>query len=270
MGYENLDYKHFAQSKRDINVSYLGNVAHSIKLLHSMERVNVLTYGIYLAPSDLSGYNVCPNSAACREHCLFSSGQAMMDILSGKNTAINARIRKTRLFFENRDYFMQWTIAEITKYKLAAELEGNAFAVRLNCTSDININDFMFEGKNICEIFPDVVFYDYTKVFSHLDNVSKYPNYSLTYSYNGYNWGLCEKALKKGCNVAVVFNNHLPRTFYGYRVINGDVSDYRPNDDKNVIVGLKFKMVASAIKNGKYTKPKTPFVVEPDNVNIVW
>lgn len=270
MGYENLNYVNFAQAKRDVNVSYLGNVSHSTKLLHSLTEKQISTYGIYLAPADLSGYNVCPNSAACKEHCLFGAGQAMMDILSGKNTAINARIRKTKLFFENRDYFMQWTIAEITKYKLLAELEGIEFAVRLNCTSDINISDFVYDGKNICDIFPDVQFYDYTKVYNYLENVNKFPNYDLTYSFNGYNWAACERALQKGIRVAVVFEKHLPKTFYGYRVINGDNYDSRYYDEKNVIVGLKFKIVANTIKHGKFVLPKTPFVVAPNDVNSMF
>lgn len=271
MGFENLEYKNFAQAKRDVGVSYLGNTAHSSKLLHSMERVNVLTYGIYLAPSDLSGYNVCPNSSTCRDSCLFRSGQTMMDILSGKNTAVISRINKTKLFFENREYFMEWMIAEIKLAKLKAELNGNFFAIRLNCTSDISISDFNFKGQNICEIFPETVMYDYTKVYSYLDNTIKYPNYSLTYSFNGLNWGLCEKALNKGVNVAVVFSSkELPRTFHGYRVIDGDVSDYRPNDDKNVIVGLKYKVESNAIKNRKFTMPKIPFIVTKENVFCEW
>lgn len=113
MSYENLIYKNFKQAQTDISVSYLGNTAHSTKLLHSLENKEILTYGIYLAPSDISGYNVCPNSSMCREHCLFGSGQTMMDILSGKNRTVQTRIRKTRLFFENKPYFMQWMINEI-------------------------------------------------------------------------------------------------------------------------------------------------------------
>jgi len=271
MGYENLDYKNFAQAKRDIKVSYLGNVAHSTKLMHSLKEMKISTYGIYLAPSNLSGYNVCQNSESCREHCLFGSGHAMMDILNHNARGVVAgRIRKTRLFFENRPYYMQWLIAEITKYKLLADLEGIEFSVRLNCTSDINISDFEFEGKNICDIFPTVQFYDYTKVFNHLDNAIKFTNYDLTYSFNGFNWGLCEKSLNKNIRVAVVFEKHLPLTFHGYRVINGDTYDARYYDEKNVIVGLKFKMVASAIKNSTYTIPKTPFVVAKDDVNCAW
>lgn len=270
MSCENLKYINFAQAKRDVGVSYLGNVNHSTKLMHSMERVNVSTYGIYLAPADLSGYNVCPNSAACRDSCLFRSGQTMMSILSGKNTAVHSRIKKTRLFFENRDYFMQWMINEIKVHKLKAELNGNFFAVRLNCTSDISIEDFNFDGVNICNMFPDVTFYDYTKVYTYLDNVSKYKNYSMTYSYNGYNWGLCQKALDRGFNVAAVFAKRLPRTFHGYRVINGDISDYRPSDPKGVIVGLKYKVEANAIKDGKLELPHNKFITAPDNEFCEW
>lgn len=89
MSYENLVYKNFAGAKRDLGISYLGNTSHSTKLLHSLVEKKISTYGIYLAPSDISGYNVCQNSSTCREHCLFGSGQTMMDILSGINKFSN-------------------------------------------------------------------------------------------------------------------------------------------------------------------------------------
>ena len=172
---------------------------------------------------------------------------------------------------ENREYFMQWLIAEIRLRSLEAEVDGYKFSVRLNLTSDISITDFNFDGRNILDIFPNIQFYDYTKVFNNLRYSHEYSNYDLTYSYNGYNWGLCEKSLRGGNRVAVVFEGKkLPKTFHGYRVINGDVYDARYMDDKNVIVGLKFKMVANHIKSGKYTVPKTPFVVTQDNEFCVW
>ena len=46
--------------------------------------------------------------------------------------------------------------------------------------------------------------------------------------------------LSKGHNVAMVFDK-LPETYMGYKVINGDETDLRFLDDKNVIVGLKYK-----------------------------
>lgn len=257
-------------AQKEIGVLYLGNVAHSTKLLHTLTEKNISTYGIYLAPADLSGYNVCPNSAACREHCLFGSGHTLIDLRSGRNKIVNSRIKKTKLFVENRDYFMQWMIHEIKVHKLQAELDGSDFSVRLNCTSDISIRDFVYKGRCICDIFPDIQFYDYTKVYNNLDNVNEFSNYDLTYSYNGYNWNLCEKALNKNIRVAVVFEKHIPNSFHGFKVINGDTYDSRYMDDKNVIVGLKFKMTASTIKNGHFEMPKTPFVVSKDNEFCEW
>jgi hypothetical protein len=52
--------------------------------------------------------------------------------------------------------------------------------------------------------------------------------------------------------VAVVFDN-LPETFKGFRVENGDLSDLRFMDNKNVIIGLKAK--------GKAKKDFSGFVV---------
>lgn len=271
MGYENLVYKNLGQARKDLKVSYLGSVAHSAKLMHSMEEKNIATYGVYLAAADLSGYNVCPNHAACKEHCLFGSGNTMVDMLSERNHIINSRIKKTRLFFENRDFFMQMLIAEIRLARLMAELNGNEFSVRLNLTSDIRIIDFVYNGKNILEIFPDVKMYDYTKVFSNLQYSHLYPNYDLTFSYNGYNWQACKKALKGGNRVAIVVaGNQLPKTFGGYPVISGDGYDARYLDDNQTIVALKLKMVANHIKNHEYKKPKTPFVVEPNNPLCGW
>ena len=270
MGYENLDYKNFRQAKVDVGVSYMGRTSHSPKLIHSLDNKEISTYGIYLAPADLSGYNVCPNSSMCKEHCLFGSGQTMMDILSNKNRTVQTRIKKTRLFFENKPYFMNWVVNEIKLEKLKAELNGYAFSVRINCTSDISINDLEFNGVNICNIFPDVQFYDYTKVYDNLKYTKMYPNYDLTYSYNGVNWTACEKALSNGNRVAVVFEKKLPKTFNGYRVIDGDLYDARYIDDKNVIVGLKLKMVANNIKNGKYVKPTTKFVVKFGDERCEW
>ena len=54
-------------------------------------------------------------------------------------------------------------------------------------------------------------------------------------------------------NVAVVFRKELPATYLGRKVINGDETDLRFLDEKNVIVGLKAK--------GKAKKDMSGFVV---------
>lgn len=260
--YESLKFTTRSKAYKELAISYLGGVATSVKLAHS-KTVNVATYGVYLAPYDLSGYNVCPNCKHCKDTCLNASGQSMIDILSGRNKIVNSRIKKTKLFFENKELFMNILVSEITLEKAKWEARDFFFSVRLNCTSDIDISKFMLNGKNITEIFPTVMFYDYTKVYSHLDNVTKYSNYDLTYSYNGYNDKTCKQALERGIRIAVVFEDKLPNKFNGVPVINGDLSDYRPNDGKSVIVGLKLKKTATMIKDHKFVMPVTRFIVRP-------
>jgi hypothetical protein len=90
-------------------------------------------------------------------------------------------------------------------------------------------------------------------------------NYHLTYSYTGRNIEHCLNLLSKGFNVAVVFNvrkeSELPTQFLGYQVINGDLTDYRINDAKGIIVGLKFKRIANRINEKKVLN--SCFVVNP-------
>ena len=255
-----LKYDGLTNARKKLGVSYLGSVGHSSKFTHSYQK-GFATYSIYLASSDLSGHNVCPNDKHCKNHCLNGAGRARVEAGAGKNKLINSRIKKTQLFFINRDFFMQLMIAEINLFKLQAELDNMEFSVRINATSDISPEDFVYNGKNILEIFPDVNFYDYTKVYTRLKLTEKYNNYDVTYSYNGYNWSLCEQALKKGFRVAVVFANKLPEYYKGYKVINGDEYDARYIDDKNCIVGLKFKVPHQSVKNNKFIIPDTPFVV---------
>lgn len=255
-----LKYKGLTDARKQLGVSYLGNVAHSSKFMHSYNH-GVATYSIYLASSNLSGYNVCPNDKHCREHCLMTSGRVRMEISAGQSKFMDTRIKKTQLFFINKDFFMQLLIAEIKLFKTLAEIDNMEFSVRLNATSDISPEDFVYNGKNILEIFPDIRFYDYTKVFGRLELTKKYSNYDLTYSYNGFNWKQCKMALDNGHRVAVVFDK-IPEYYNGYKVINGDDYDARYLDDKNVIVGLKFKQVASSTINKKFTIPETPFVVK--------
>ena len=56
------------------------------------------------------------------------------------------------------------------------------FSVRLNGTSDLSPEQFHLEGVNILEIFPEVQFYDYTKVYKRIELTKKYTNYDITFS----------------------------------------------------------------------------------------
>tara|TARA_R100000734_G_C3294869_1_gene86167 strand:+ start:131 stop:463 length:333 start_codon:yes stop_codon:yes gene_type:complete len=95
---------------------------------------------------------------------------------------------------------------------------------------------------NIFEIFPNVQFYDYTKIYKR--DVSNIPNYHLTWSYSQANKDYAKEyktALNNGMNIAVVFRDKLPAAFLGLPVIDGDKDDLRFLDSKGVVVGLKAK-----------------------------
>lgn len=234
-----------AKAKKQTGLSYLGNVASSVKIAKNKKK-GVLTYILYLAPASKSGYNVCPMATGgdgitigCIDACLDESGHNRIDV---KENRINkARINKTKLFFEDRDFFMGWLVAELTAHKVKAEKKGFEFSVRLNGTSDLSMLQFKHEGKNILELFSDVQFYDYTKVLNRYKICEQYSNYDITFSYSGKNWLECEAAIKYGHRIAVVFEKRLPKTYMGIPVINADETDLRYMDDNNVICGLIHK-----------------------------
>lgn len=250
-------FKNFAQAKKQSGVSYLGNINSSAKLIKNKKVSNNYTYILYLAPASESGYNVCAHSTPeCRLGCLNNSGRVKIEIASNRSVIQDARITKTKLFFEHNEFFMRWVIAEMKSFQAKAKRDGYAFSARLNCTSDIEWENYKLDGKNIFQHFPEVQFYDYTKNAARLLKPLA-PNYHLTYSYTGRNNSekLAQKILSKGQNVAVIYNlakeQSLPPTWNNFQVINGDLTDYRPNDGAGVVVGLKWKNIANKEANEK-------------------
>ena len=106
-------------------------------------------------------------------------------------------------------------------------------------------------------MFPDVVFYDYTK-FPINKRVNLPKNYTLTFSRSEANHDQVLENLRAGRNVAIVFSTkkseELPSQYLGYEVIDGDIHDMRFLDPKGVIVGLKAK--------GDARKDTSGFVVQ--------
>lgn len=206
------------------------------------EKLGYLTGILYLAPAKISGYEVCPRrSAGCTEACLYTAGMGAFSNVQ------QARIKKTKQFFEDRDNFLMQLRKDITALVRKAKKTNMTPAIRLNGTSDIEWTRF-----GIMEEFPDVTFYDYTKVVNRLEN-SIPKNYHITFSRSESNEEECMKALKLGFNVAAVFNK-LPETYLARPVINGDETDVRFADAKGVIVGLTAK--------GKAKKDLNNFVIK--------
>jgi hypothetical protein len=263
-----MKFTTIAQAKKQANLSYIGGINISAKLKKNKKVSGTLTYCIYFAPANTSGYNVCSHSTPeCRLGCLATSGRAGMELIAGKTRTKDCRIRKTRLFYEQPEFFMEWLIAEIRKYQNKANKDGYKFSVRLNGTSDIDWANVYHNGKNVFEIFPDVVFYDYTKNPDKYNN--KPENYHLTFSYTGRNWYLCKALLEQRNNVTVIFKTKheidLPKYFMNYLVINGDITDSRIDDAKGIIVGLKFKHIAN--KEAEKQVLNSIFVVRENNIN---
>ena len=263
--FENLEFSTRSKAYKELGISYLGGVATSTKIMHSLKEKKIATYCLYLAPANLSGRNVCPNSTNCAPYCLYGSGLTMIDILSGKNKITHSRIKKTKLFFSNRKVFMSILVSEIRKEKVKYEKLGYEFSVRLNGTSDLSPELFVLNGKNILEIFPDIQFYDYSKVENRFKLTKKYNNYDISFSYDGFNMDKCINAIKNNIRISMVFES-IPNYFNGIKVINGDKYDARYLDPTNVIIGLKLKLTASTIKNHKRVLPDTPFIIKPTDI----
>lgn len=222
------------------------NVGRNAKTLKSDKMGEWLTGILYLTPGNKAGkgYDVCPSrSAGCEKACLYTSGM-------GNSTHVRAaRIRKTRMFFDQRDEFMNLLMKDLTKLVNAAYKTGRLPAVRLNGTSDIEwekvVSIHPTQRKkylNIMEAFPEIQFYDYTKIPGR----NWLPeNYHLTFSLAEDNLKHAVRALKRGRNVSAVFpTKKLPKEFLGYEVINGDKHDLRFLDPSPVIVGVSAKAEA--------------------------
>lgn len=226
--------------------------ASNPKLMKGTAR-GYLSFVLHLSPADRSGYNVCPMaSAGCKAACLNTAGRGGL-FKAGENTNMiqEARIRKTRLFFEDRTTFMLALVKNIRKAEKRAKKLGLIPVIRLNGTSDIRWETVQIPCSkgpqdalpnfypNIMSVFPHIQFYDYTK----LANRKNIPaNYHLTFSRSEENDSILPTI---DHNIAVVFGvkkgKPLPSTYLNRPVVDGDETDLRFLDPKGVIVGLRGK-----------------------------
>ena len=194
---------------------------------------------------------ICPyqDIAGCKSACLNTAG------LGGVYPSIQkARQKKTDLFLDDQAEFMRVLVKDIHTFVRACNRKDKRPAIRLNGTSDIQWEYIEIEGHaNIFAMFPDIQFYDYTKIPTR--KVEHIPNYHLTWSYSEANKGYAKLSEKVSDNIAVVFRTKdLPSRFKGRKVIDGDKTDMRFLDEPNVIVGLKAK--------GQAKKDYTGFVID--------
>ena len=220
-----------------------------------------LTGVLYLSPYKTSGVNLCPmaEKAGCIEGCLNTAGRGVFSNVQ------QARLNKTKLFLNDRPAFLQFLINDIKALVKRADKLGLKPAVRLNGTSDIRFENIKFahcvdmhsapKTVTIFDLFPNVQFYDYTKI-PNRDNLPV--NYDLTFSYSGkkdfqkYN----ERAIKNGVRIAAVFDKpeNIPVTFHKRKVFDGDKHDLTFLNPKDAVLGLYAK--------GKARKDQSGFVIK--------
>lgn len=194
-------------------------------------------------------FNICAmaDKAKCWKPCLRWAGRGQMGVVQ------RGRKRKTMFYLSDRIGFMDALINDITAFSRRQRKKNIQPCVRLNGTSDIQ-----YEKTGIMEQFPEVQFYDYTKIVKRA--YAKLPdNYHLTLSYSEADPEYAEQVLQAvrdtGVNAAVVFRDKIPATFKGLRVIDGDKDDLRFLDPKGVIVGLK-------AKGAKAKRDRSGFVID--------
>jgi hypothetical protein len=207
-----------------------------------------MTAILYLTPASGSGENVCPMAAiaACDEPCLNTAGRGAMGSVQ------LARLRKTMFYIQYREEFMAQIKREIAAAVVKIQKKGFTPLVRLNGTSDLR-----WENFGIPQAFPDVQFYDYTKILNR-KNIPA--NYDLTFSYSGVAAfkPFAMKAIAAGMRLAVVFRSRAvvegmlaaKESFMGMPVVDGDNTDIRHIDPQGAAVALYAKGKAKNDRSG--------------------
>jgi hypothetical protein len=231
------------------------------------QQYGFMTAVLYMAPARMSGINLCAMAeiAQCDIACLNTAGNPAFSDAKTKG-----RYNKARYFIEDQLGFMRHLAKEIFKTNAKVIAKGFNFLCRLNGTTDIRwelisvdvdaklsatIGKPVGVYKNIFALFPEIQFYDYTKIPNRKDIPS---NYDLTFSYSGVIkfQPYVNKAIASGMRIAVVFRTKasIPTSFNGMQCIDGDDSDIRHLDPQGVVVALYAK--------GKAKKDMTGFVVD--------
>ncbi len=214
-------------------------VSNDAKTIKGLKK-GFLTGILYGAPAETSGVmNTCTfATAGCKASCLFTAGRAQFT-----PSIITGRINKTKWYHAEPETFIALLRKNIGSLARKAKRDKLTPCVRLNGTTDIPKIAMQMAAE-----FPDVQFYDYTKIPRPWQR--QRANYSLTFSLSESNEADAREALSHGVNVAVVFavkkGRALPASYMGHEVIDGDLTDLRftdgrAADGRAVIVGVRAK-----------------------------
>ena len=217
---------------------------------HKLGMSDIATVGLMLTPergimrsefADLrsaygldGAWNLCPwATKGCAAACLTFSGQSGMPAAQyAQGVRTVALLAIPEAFF----YLIGYEIGALAKRK-------GKVAVRLNTTSDIQWERVLPKAMDLAREH-NVVFYDYTK--APVATRPEVPGYDLTRSASERDSEADIKELvNAGERVAVPFflgaGQPFPAFWQGMPVIDGDQSDFRPDDRKGVVLALRVK-----------------------------
>lgn len=221
----------------------LNTTASNTKIMKTQSGTEYDIASLSLMPDGI----LCPSQiiAECKEPCLVSSGRGQM------HSVAKARQSKSDLWHNDRELFLTLLIKEMIAFNKRCEKRGKLAAYRLNTISDVP-----WEKYGIPQMFPNALFYDYTKLAARLGRTPE--NYRLMFSYSAapaYQKQV-KAAMKTDAPITVVFRGGFPSEYLGRPVIDGDKSDLVNLYAGPVVIGLK-------LKGGKAIQAsKSPFIVD--------
>jgi hypothetical protein len=131
------------------------NIGANAKTVKGDLKGEYLTAILYLAPANTSGHQMCPSATeGCKFACLNTAGRGRMPKIQ------EARIQKTKEFFNNRLKFISQIYKELQSFEKKCVIIDRKPAVRLNGTSDIFWPSI---APKLINNFPNIQHYNYTK-----------------------------------------------------------------------------------------------------------
>lgn len=182
----------------------------------------------YMAPARSGGHgDMCSHrSRGCTKLCLGEhSGYA--DMFASVRASRRAKVK---LFMKYRERYMALMTRQLAAFLRKSKRLELKPCVRLNGSTDIAWEGIRHDGKTLFDMHPDVQFVDYTKNPNRFARALP-ANYHLTFSRSEENEPIALDMLRRGINVAVVFE-HKPETWNGFKVIDGDAHDLRHLDPR--------------------------------------
>jgi len=230
---------------QDIRLEFTKN--NLLNINNKLEKSELINFGLELTPftfSQITKVNNCEKAGSCILNCIFFTGKS--NLMKSKNLELSTttmkRIRKDFLLQNDKFFFIEKLKSEL--FLLNATYK--TCAVRLNVVQDIEWTK-LINFKD----YPNIVFYDYTKVKNRLKK-----NSPIKFTYS-----VSEKdskqdiinLLKKGFNVSMIIKGPLPKQWEGFNIINGDIDDNRYKDKAGSVVALKYKVPQGGRTDTKFS-----------------